>query len=118
MPSVATELLFVYGSLKRGLSNHGMLRGAVYVGEAVTAAGYRLVRIDAYPALTRPGSRAIRGELYRVTPELLDALDAFEGDEYVRERVTLEDGRSAQAYFLAEVATPSAEELDADAWPP
>lgn len=92
-------LLFVYGSLRRGGSNHRELRGAAFLGLARTRASYALVRIDEYPALV-VGSESVAGELYAVDGALLDELDAFEGAAYTRARIELEDGRLALAYRL------------------
>lgn len=110
-----TELLFAYGSLKRGLSNHAELRNAAFEGEVLTSARYRLVALGTYPALVAPGDRAVRGELYRVSADLLAELDAFEGEDYDRGSVTLADGRRAHAYFIAEWAMDRARPLDSNA---
>jgi gamma-glutamylaminecyclotransferase len=95
------QLLFVYGSLKRGLPNHRLLGDAEFVGESLTVARYELVMLGAYPALVAGGTRAIVGELYAVDSGLLARLDAFEGDEYQRGPVELMDGRAVEAYGLA-----------------
>lgn len=73
-------VLFVYGTLKRGQCNHGLLAGQQFLGEAVTEPGYRLVDLGAYPGLVRDeaGGRAVGGELWAVTPSCLAELDAFE----------------------------------------
>jgi gamma-glutamylcyclotransferase (GGCT)/AIG2-like uncharacterized protein YtfP len=97
--------LFVYGTLKHGCSNHGVLRGATFVGETVTEPAYLLVNCGSYPGLVRAGNGragvAIRGELYRVDEALLAALDRFEGvpQEYVRDTIRLSDSSEAETYF-------------------
>jgi gamma-glutamylcyclotransferase (GGCT)/AIG2-like uncharacterized protein YtfP len=108
--------LFVYGSLKRGFRHHSVLSGAELEGEASTAAGYRLVRYGAYPALVTGGERRVLGELYRVELDDLPRLDAFEGvpELYRRELVRLEDGSEAHAYFA--VHSGDFEELAGGAW--
>lgn len=72
------QIVFVYGTLRRGGSNHFHLAGAEFVA-AGTVMG-RLYRIDWYPGLVldTAGSE-IRGEVYAVDSEQLSALDAFEG---------------------------------------
>lgn len=95
------HLLFVYGSLKRGFSNHPLLVTAHFVGECRTEARYQLLVFGIYPALSEGGDRAIAGELYAVDTRLLFELDEFEGEAYRRRAVQLEDGRTAEAYFLA-----------------
>lgn len=92
--------LFVYGSLRRGRSNHPELAGASFIRSLATAPRCALVERDGYPALV-PGCSAVEGELYAVTYEHLARLDAFEGSGYVRAKVTLADGSAALAYWLA-----------------
>ncbi|HWA72440.1 MAG TPA: gamma-glutamylcyclotransferase family protein [Polyangiaceae bacterium] len=94
------RLLFVYGSLKRGFSNHRLLAGARFVGECRTEARYQLLVLGIYPALSDQGDRAIAGELYALDARQLSKLDEFEGEAYRRRAVQLEDGRVAEAYFL------------------
>lgn len=92
-------LLFVYGSLLRGESNHAVIAGARFVGEAVTAARYTLVDLGEYPALVDGGESAVVGELYEVEEGLLAVLDEFEGhpDVYVRMRIELQGGEGEQS---------------------
>jgi len=111
-----TELLFVYGSLKRGFSNHRKLAVAQFVGECRTAQRYQLSLLGVYPALSAEGDRAIAGELYAVDARILSALDEFEGEAYRRGAVELSDGRVAQAYFLAPKWRASAVPDPRDRW--
>ena len=77
--------VFVYGTLKRGKSNHHLLEDAEYLGDAVSA--FQGVMYDyGCPALTHselavsdaPRAR-VKGELFKVTPETLYRLDRLEG---------------------------------------
>jgi gamma-glutamylcyclotransferase (GGCT)/AIG2-like uncharacterized protein YtfP len=111
------RLLFVYGSLKRGLPNHRVLGDAEFVGECRTVARYELVTLGAYPALVARGARAIIGELYGVDSAVLARLDVFEGEEYQRGPVELVDGRVAQAYFLAFGVVDPVVLWPLDSWP-
>jgi gamma-glutamylaminecyclotransferase len=105
MPGTVT--LFVYGTLKRGCSNHAVMRGAEFAGEAATEPGYLMVNCGSYPGLVRAANgqagMAIRGELYRIDEALLAKLDRFESvpTEYVRETIRLADGSEAQTYIYA-----------------
>lgn len=112
-----SPFLFVYGSLKGGLAHHRELRGAKLVGPARTAPRYRLLDLGRYPALAMGGSRAVLGELYRVSPDLLLCLDEFEGDDYLRAEIKLDDGRTAQAYLATPGAAKDAHEIPAERWP-
>lgn len=87
-------LLFLYGTLKRGGSNHGYLSGQRFVGEARTEAKYKLYDLGGYPGLVTvdTGGLSITGEIWEVDDEglaRLDELEDIEGGEYCREAVTL-----------------------------
>lgn len=73
--------LFVYGTLKRGCSNHAQLAGQSFVGAARTAPGFRLFNLGGYPALVaHPSDRdGVTGEVWSVDAECLQRLDVFEG---------------------------------------
>jgi gamma-glutamylcyclotransferase (GGCT)/AIG2-like uncharacterized protein YtfP len=88
------RLIFVYGTLKRGGSNHRYLAGQKYVGDARTSPGFRLVELDGYPGMVSvpDDDEGVTGEVWRVDDKTLAQLDAFEGvDEglYRRGRVPL-----------------------------
>lgn len=102
--------MFVYGTLKRRAPRrqHPLLHGARFVTSA-SISGV-LYDLGEYPGLVRPShSRSrVAGELYELpndaSAKLLDALDEYEGAEYVRRRVyvRLSSGkrRAAWAYLL------------------
>lgn len=97
-------LVFVYGSLKRGHEHHDQMSGATYVGETELAR-HRLVLYEgSYPALTQDplAQGPVLGELFLVSEELLQKLDAFEEvpELYERKNVSLECGRMAYAYVI------------------
>lgn len=110
------QLLFVYGSLKRGFSNHRLLSGASFVGDCRTARRYRLLVLGTYPALATEGDQQIQGELYLVNARTLSHLDAFEGEAYFRGSVELADTRTAQAYFLVPDLLQRASPVFEDRW--
>jgi gamma-glutamylcyclotransferase (GGCT)/AIG2-like uncharacterized protein YtfP len=94
----APELVFVYGTLRRGGSNAFRMDGAEFVGPATVAGA--LYRISWYPGLVPGGVDRVSGEVYRVDPEQLRALDEFEGlaageiegSEYRRVKVVADAG--------------------------
>jgi gamma-glutamylcyclotransferase (GGCT)/AIG2-like uncharacterized protein YtfP len=91
--------LFVYGTLLRGQPNHEVLaKCGRYLGDARTRPALTLWDLGPYPALTVDGSTAVSGELWEV--ESFDVLDEFEGPNYARREIELEDGSRAQAYVL------------------
>jgi gamma-glutamylaminecyclotransferase len=75
------RLLFVYGTLRRGRSNHGQLAGQQFLGAARTVPGYRLHDLGGYPglALDPASPDGVCGEVWAVDPMALARLDAFEG---------------------------------------
>jgi len=88
-----THLVAVYGSLRRGQSNHYLLEAATYVGTYRTLPRYEMWDLGAFPALVtrlRDGCSAVV-EVYRVTDATLAALDRLEsnGRFYGRKQVRL-----------------------------
>ncbi len=84
--------LFVYGTLKRGFSNHHFLKGARYLGPAMTLERYALYSSD-YPLVVKEKAfTRIKGELYLVDHPALKRIDTLEGhpDIYYREKILVE----------------------------
>jgi gamma-glutamylcyclotransferase (GGCT)/AIG2-like uncharacterized protein YtfP len=87
--------LYVNGTLMRGLALHANLDGAEFLGEVCTEPRYRLYSIgaDEHPGMfeVTTGGVAVAGELYRVPPALMCAVDAGEPPHLYRGRVWLQD---------------------------
>lgn len=94
--------LFVYGTLMRGESNHHYLESARFLRAAVTCAEFALADFVDYPAIVRPGSCAIVGELYEVDEATLTRVDELEEvpEFYERCEIELEDKTVALTYVL------------------
>jgi gamma-glutamylaminecyclotransferase len=75
------QLLFVYGTLKRGCSNHRYLADQEFLGLARTPPGYRLYDLGGYPGIVAQADdpNGVVGEVWAVTDEALQRLDRFEG---------------------------------------
>jgi len=103
MTATPTTTIFVYGSLKRGESNHRLLARARFLRRAHTAPFFELYDLGAFPAMVAGGFTSIAGELYEVNEETLAALDRLEGHPtlYRRTPTPLADGGVADAYVLA-----------------
>lgn len=73
--------LFVYGTLKRRCKNHHHLAAQRFIGEARTAAGYRLYDLGDYPGLVLDATdtTGVTGEIWDVDTTALARLDEFEG---------------------------------------
>jgi gamma-glutamylaminecyclotransferase len=101
------SLLFVYGTLKRGYSNHPFLGGQEFQGVDRTAPGFALFSLGSHPGMVEvpgePGS--VTGEVWSVDPACLGRLDVLEGIEeglYRRGVVPLTgpfSGRGVEAYY-------------------
>ncbi len=113
-------VLFVYGTLKRGLRNHRLIGDQEFLGEARTEPRYRVIDLGPHPGLIADevNGLAVKGELWAVSECCLGELDDFEQDAgaFVRERVAIV-GRTdvVFAYFLNKPIPPGA--LSGAEWP-
>jgi gamma-glutamylcyclotransferase (GGCT)/AIG2-like uncharacterized protein YtfP len=116
-------LVFVYGTLKRGLRLHYHIADQQFMGEANTEPLYELFNCGWYPGLVecRDGI-SIAGEIWEVDDAGLTILDEVEGvDEqlFARRRVALLepfDQREVFAYFYLQDV--SNFEKCGPSWPP
>ena len=104
--SPQSQLVFVYGSLKRGYKLHYLLESQLFVADAVTQPLYRLFDLGSYPGLIEwPEGLAIHGEVYQVDADGLTQLDEVEGVAerlYVRRQISLQTSigdNEIQAWF-------------------
>jgi gamma-glutamylaminecyclotransferase len=117
---VSETLLFVYGTLKRGLRNHRLISDQKFLGEVITESLYRVIDLGAHPGLIHDDANglAVRGELWAVTECCLAELDEFEEvpGPFVRAAVAIQ-GRNeiVYAYFLNK-PTPAGAKSGAE-WP-
>jgi gamma-glutamylcyclotransferase (GGCT)/AIG2-like uncharacterized protein YtfP len=120
---MSTDLLFVYGTLRRGGSNDiaRVAPGAQWAGAARVRG--RLYDLGAYPALLLdPGAGWVAGELYAIAPADWPALDALEepvtparpDGEYFKQTTLVEgaDGKPVTVWIY--VANPAALTLDSE----
>ena len=93
------QLVFVYGTLKRGEKNHHWLEGASWQGEAELS-GVLLHDLGPFPMAVIGEGTAI-GEVYAVEEYGLARLDELEGYPrlYDRQMLSLNDGRRAWVYL-------------------
>lgn len=75
------QLIFVYGTLKRGCGNHHFLAGQRFINEARTIPGFRLFDLGGYPGLVAQADDrdGVSGEVWSVDPDCLRRLDELEG---------------------------------------
>jgi gamma-glutamylaminecyclotransferase len=95
-------VLFVYGTLKRGLRNHRLIADQQFLQIATTAPQYAVADFGVHPGLLA-GPWAVLGELWRVSDCCLGELDDFEGHPEHFERRAIDisgfDG-VVEAYFF------------------
>ncbi|GAA5483497.1 gamma-glutamylcyclotransferase family protein [Haloferula sargassicola] len=98
------DVVWVYGTLRRGASNGHRMEGAEYLGPA--AVHGRLFLIDtfrdfAYPALIPDADAGlVVGDAFSVPPQILAGLDDFEGEEYDRVKLSLIDPTTGKEHSL------------------
>lgn len=83
------HLVFVYGTLKKGLSNSYVMKNAKFIGLGITKEEYQLYKLR-FPCLFETiNGFQVRGEVYEVDDKLLAGLDYFEGvpDLYYRKEI-------------------------------
>lgn len=101
-------LIFCYGTLKSGYSNHGLIHESEFVGRATTINKYTMYSNGNFPYvcyLEDEDNYTISGEVYKVSPETLQRVDRLEGHPTFYHRkpimVELESGEQiiAEIYF-------------------
>jgi gamma-glutamylcyclotransferase (GGCT)/AIG2-like uncharacterized protein YtfP len=96
------EILFVYGSLKKGFDNHHLLnKYAKRLGKARTIKKFGMFEdsFGNYPYLVSVPYSRIEGELYEITrKELMDKIDTFEGAPlyYQRKKIEVKSHRGVK----------------------
>jgi len=69
--------VFVYGSLKRGFHNHGLLSKSTFLSEGASC-GLEMYSLGSFPAVTH-GKGSVVGEIWEVDDDTLADLDRLEG---------------------------------------
>jgi gamma-glutamylcyclotransferase (GGCT)/AIG2-like uncharacterized protein YtfP len=96
--------VFVYGTLKRGMANHGWLQEERYLSDTALP-GACLYDLGPFPMAVlapHPAEHSlVHGELFAVRPATLDALDQLEGAPRLFQRhwLPLRCGHSAWVYL-------------------
>lgn len=109
-----THRVFVYGTLRRGHSNHALLEMSKFIGEAKTLRTYWMITtgvfpvvLDAVPADFGLPPLAVAGEIYHVDDATLEQLDLLEreGRSYDRKVTDVyEAGHKVLAHIYIGVA--------------
>ena len=83
--------LFVYGTLKKGYSNHDLLQNSHFYGEVKMWMPFKMFDLGLFPALqcSRSNLCWIEGEVYEVPDQVMKRLDELEGYPDFYEKTTL-----------------------------
>ena len=76
------QLVFVYGTLKRGFGNSRLLGGSAFLGVGHTSPSFAMYRVCPYfPGVCQDEQNLgpVYGEVYRVNDQTMRALDRLEG---------------------------------------
>lgn len=95
--------VFVYGTLRAGEANHGLLTGAAFVGRVERQPGLSMVDTGWFPAVyLDPEGSGIVGEVYEIDGAILRRLDGLEGypGHYDRQQIETPFG-SAWIYLYS-----------------
>ena len=93
--------IFVYGSLKKGFSNHHRIENSEFICSTRTLEEFAMLDLDMFPGVLKEKKVShIHGEVYDLDTNTLEKIDIYEGEWYSRENVELEAGFTAQMYFL------------------
>lgn len=105
-------LVFTYGTLKQGFSNHGLIQDMISTGDAVFIGNYQT--LEKLPLvcgpyrvpflINLPGSgEKVWGELYAVSPRALTRMDELEGTSrghYERLPVAIDGGKDGEVSYV------------------
>jgi gamma-glutamylcyclotransferase (GGCT)/AIG2-like uncharacterized protein YtfP len=77
----------VYGSLRKGFHNHGLLENehCEFIDFARTKPQYTLFPISGFPGIKKNGTTSVLVEVYKVNKEYLPTIDLLEGYREGRE---------------------------------
>lgn len=93
------SLVFVYGTLRQGESNHELLKDSELLGLFETKPEYALSDLGEYPGL-RAGNDRIVGEVYRITEQTLVQLDRLEDEGFEYRRETIETAFGLAWFYI------------------
>lgn len=93
------EKLFVYGTLQDAVVQQSLI-GRTLIGVPDTLSGYtiHLDLMPPYPVAMPADNSSIQGQILNVSSDELAKLDAYEGECYVRIRVSLLSGEEIWVY--------------------
>ncbi|MCG7498710.1 gamma-glutamylcyclotransferase [Vibrio sp. Of7-15] len=110
-----TELVFVYGTLREGESNHGLLESSEYLGSCQTLPQFALFDLGPYPAAIL-GKTAIVGEVYRVDILTMANLDQLEEYPKLYDRIKTQTPFGSAWIYLYQNSSELRSVIDSNDW--
>lgn len=97
--------IFVYGTLKKGGSNHALLEGATFIGNGITKGKHLMLDTGGFPVVLDTNEvQHVSGELYEVDDSIVHRLDQLEGHPHMFTRTPIEvDVNDAGVYQATEI---------------
>jgi len=109
------HLVFVYGTLRQGESNHNYLTDSEQLGRFDTQPEYALHDLGPSPGLVA-GHQSIHGEVYRVDEETLAKLDVLEDVPVEYRRETIETPYGTAWIYIYQDASRLDSIIDSGDW--
>lgn len=81
--------VFVYGTLMHGQRANHLLGGALFVGK-FRLANYAMYNLGSFPGIRPLRGESVVGEVYEISEEILPALDRYEGEGSLYNRILVE----------------------------
>jgi len=96
-------IVFCYGTLKKGYGLNHILQGCEYLGAATTSPEYTLLNGNNFPFLVERKGIGAKGEVYKVTSDIVNILDQVEGHPnfYERKIIRVKDDSGLELNVLA-----------------
>lgn len=80
-----TNLVAVYGTLRKGEHNHHIIKHCTLIGEVWTNPSFTLIDLGSYPGLLTKGRTSVKLEIYKIynttTLKNLDNLEGYFGKD-------------------------------------
>lgn len=98
-----TNLVAVYGTLRKGFHNNYLLESATLVGKGFSVQGATMYSAGGFPILDLKGDKSVVVEVYDVPPQAMRWLDQLEGyPEWYDRTMTdflLDNGETVSAWI-------------------
>lgn len=81
--------VFVYGTLKKGYSNAGLMKNASFIGNGYTCDLFRMGNVGFPVIMPDDEGKPVAGEVYEVDHDTMVRLDSLEAEGHMYDRIAL-----------------------------